>query len=306
MQTSEQVNEFRKLCEANGLGKSDVWQHKQSGNWIMSRTGAEKVQGRNNIQIEIEVCAAALDYAIVKATASRTVKAEGAKTAKKLSIQTLGSANPKNCTQISYYAEMAEKRAKVRAVLMLMGFYELGVYGEEEAEDFARAKNPSGPTLEDAPAPVVLPGKSKIEVVGPVLVTPAVSAAPAPSGDESASAALKEEIIRLLNHPVMSRPEKTAVMLNLGRITAAKGEQEKARLLALIAQREAERSGSDLTEAVIGKAQAMDLLRSAESHVQLDAFWKEEVAAVWGLDVDVLAAAKATRQRLNQELQDAA
>ena len=34
--------------------------------------------------------------------------------------------------------EMAEKRAMSRAVLKLTGFYELGVFGEDESEEFKR------------------------------------------------------------------------------------------------------------------------------------------------------------------------
>ena len=37
-----------------------------------------------------------------------------------------------------YVMEMAEKRAMSRAILKLTGFYQLGVFGEDEAEDFKR------------------------------------------------------------------------------------------------------------------------------------------------------------------------
>ncbi|RSK33932.1 hypothetical protein [Hymenobacter metallilatus] len=178
MQTSEQLTDLRQLCQENGLDmRTDLWQHKQSGNWIMSKVGAEKLQGRNNIDIDMDVSAAGIDFAIVKVTATRTVKVEGKTTLKKLTARTLGSANPKNCTQISYYAEMAEKRATVRAVLKLMGFSKLGVSGEEEADDFARARNQASPTLEQATEqrPTTGGGNS--------------SAAPAPSAGAAPSSA---------------------------------------------------------------------------------------------------------------------
>jgi hypothetical protein len=35
---------------------------------------------------------------------------------------------------------MAEKRAMSRAVLKLTGFYELGVFGEDESESFKKQK----------------------------------------------------------------------------------------------------------------------------------------------------------------------
>jgi len=37
--------------------------------------------------------------------------------------------------------EMAEKRAMSRAVLKLAGFYEFGVFGEDESESFKRSNN---------------------------------------------------------------------------------------------------------------------------------------------------------------------
>ncbi|MCB2379830.1 hypothetical protein LGH70_19695 [Hymenobacter sp. BT635] len=145
MQTIEQLETFRNLCKANGLGKTDVWQHKQSGNWIISRPGIEKIQGLNNIKVDIELAAAGADFAVVKATAVRSVDR------RRLSVQSLGSANAKN-SHVSYYAEMAEKRAKSRSILMLMGFYELGVYGEEESDEFKQSKNVGAPTLDDVDA----------------------------------------------------------------------------------------------------------------------------------------------------------
>ena len=47
-----------------------------------------------------------------------------------------------NCEKDFWYVmEMAEKRAMSRAVLKLTGFYELGVFGEDEAEDFKKNNN---------------------------------------------------------------------------------------------------------------------------------------------------------------------
>ena len=37
-----------------------------------------------------------------------------------------------------YVLEMAEKRAMSRAVLKMTGFYELGVFSEDESEEFKR------------------------------------------------------------------------------------------------------------------------------------------------------------------------
>ena len=57
-----------------------------------------------------------------------------------VSIETFGSAlkgdYKEGNTNSWYVAEMAEKRAMSRAVLKLTGFYELGIFGEDESESF--------------------------------------------------------------------------------------------------------------------------------------------------------------------------
>ena len=46
-------------------------------------------------------------------------------------VETFGTATPKNNTN-AHVLEMAEKRARARAVLMLAGFYAQGIFGEGE------------------------------------------------------------------------------------------------------------------------------------------------------------------------------
>ncbi|WP_375436649.1 hypothetical protein [uncultured Hymenobacter sp.] len=183
--TAKKDEDFWALCHANGLTQADVWQQNQSKKWIIGRTGIEKIQGKNNIHISLNVEAAGLDFAIVKATASRTVKPEGAKAAKKISVETLGSAQKSN-SKVTYYAELAEKRAKGRAVLMLLGFYKLGVYGEDEADEFARpADQPPAaapvPTPEPRPSPPAAP-----EPAPPASVAPAPYVTPDQNGEAEA------------------------------------------------------------------------------------------------------------------------
>ena len=61
-------------------------------------------------------------------------------------IETFGSAlkgashKEGNCNSW-YVMEFAEKRAMSRAILKLTGFYSLGVFGEDESDDFKK-KNP--------------------------------------------------------------------------------------------------------------------------------------------------------------------
>ena len=52
-------------------------------------------------------------------------------------IETFGESSPQN-TRNQYPVAMAEKRAMSRCVLKLTGFYELGVYGEDEVNEIQK------------------------------------------------------------------------------------------------------------------------------------------------------------------------
>jgi hypothetical protein len=54
-------------------------------------------------------------------------------------METFGESAPDNTRQ-KYPVAMAEKRALSRVVLKLSGLYEVGVFGEDESDDFKRAK----------------------------------------------------------------------------------------------------------------------------------------------------------------------
>jgi len=88
------------------------------------------------MSIKYEVIKCEPNFAVFKAYAEKDGK----------SIETFGSAlkgaNYKDGNTNSWYvAEMAEKRAMSRAVLKLTGFYELGVFGEDESETFKKSNN---------------------------------------------------------------------------------------------------------------------------------------------------------------------
>jgi len=118
------------------LTKDDVFKQ-QSGHYIIiTRSGIDKIQALEKIHIDYDVIKCEKDFCVVKANARK----EGA------FIQTFGSAlkgaTYKDGNTNSWYVmEMAEKRAMSRAVLKLTGFYELGVFGEDEAEDFKKSNN---------------------------------------------------------------------------------------------------------------------------------------------------------------------
>jgi|TARA_R110002020_G_scaffold1171_1_gene5789 hypothetical protein len=117
------------------LTKDDVFKHQGGHYIIITRSGIEKIQAIENITIYFEVVKSEPNFAGVKATATK----EGC------TIETFGSAlkgdfKNGNCNTW-YVLEMAEKRAMSRAVLKLTGFYELGVFAEDEAEDFKKSNN---------------------------------------------------------------------------------------------------------------------------------------------------------------------
>jgi len=119
------------LYKKYNLDKEDFFKHQHYT--IITRAGIDKIQGIEGIKINYEVVKCEPNYAVFKATANHN----------KITLETFGSAlKGKNYqdgnTNTWYVAEMAEKRALSRAVLKLTGFYELGVFGEDESESFKK------------------------------------------------------------------------------------------------------------------------------------------------------------------------
>ena len=125
------IEKLTDLYKKYGLDKSDVFKHQHYV--IITRSGIDKIQAQASIHIEYDVVNCEANFCVVKARAAAGDK----------NIQTFGSAlkgtshKDGNCNTW-YVMEMAEKRAMSRAVLKLTGFYELGVFGEDESEDFKR------------------------------------------------------------------------------------------------------------------------------------------------------------------------
>jgi hypothetical protein len=86
-----------------------------------------------------------------------------------------------------------------------------------------------------APAAAVAQAVPAMQVV-PAEV-PAVAAEQA-APVQYATASQKEEIIRLLNHPVITRPEKTKMLLNINRLDEERAVQAIAKLRKAIDDRE--------------------------------------------------------------------
>ena len=116
------------------LTKDDVFKHQHY--IIITRSGIEKIAAIENIGIHFEIVKCETNFAAVKAIGDNG----------EISIETFGSALKGESykdgnTNTWYCLEMAEKRAMSRVVLKLTGFYELGVFGEDEAEDFKKSNN---------------------------------------------------------------------------------------------------------------------------------------------------------------------
>lgn len=112
------------------LTKDDVFKHQHY--LIITRSGIEKIAALENIGLKFEVVKCEPNFAAVKCKADNS----------EIWIETFGSAlkggfKDGNCNSW-YVLEMAEKRAMSRVVLKLTGFYELGVFGEDESEEFKR------------------------------------------------------------------------------------------------------------------------------------------------------------------------
>ena len=124
-------NKLVELYKRYDLTADDVFKHQHYV--IITRTGIDKIQAVEQISIDYDVIQCEPNFAVFKANAEK----EGKK------IQTFGSAlkgdtfKDGNCNSW-YVAEMAEKRAMSRAVLKLTGFYELGVFGEDESDSFKK------------------------------------------------------------------------------------------------------------------------------------------------------------------------
>jgi len=120
-------NKLVELYKKYNLEKSDVFKHQHYV--IITRQGIEKIQAQEQIKIKFDVIKCEPNFAVVKAVNEN--------------IETFGSAYKgasfkEGNTNSWYVMEMAEKRALSRAVLKLTGFYELGVFGEDESEDFKK------------------------------------------------------------------------------------------------------------------------------------------------------------------------
>jgi hypothetical protein len=94
--------------------------------------------------------------------------------------------------------------------------------------------NTNTPAAAEVVAPKAVPVPAMQVVPAEVPAVAAEQVAPV----QYATAAQKEEIIRLLNHPVITRPEKTKMLLNINRLDEERAVQAIAKLRKAIDDRE--------------------------------------------------------------------
>lgn len=121
-----------------GLDKDDFWQIPQNKQWVAKHAALEVVATKAGVQFSMPtIIEADTDKGIAVLAVSGTLGNR--------SDWSTGEASSKNCKN-AYPWAMAEKRAKDRLVLKLVGIHGL-VYSEEEADDFARPAQKSSAQL---------------------------------------------------------------------------------------------------------------------------------------------------------------
>lgn len=127
MEQETRKETLRRLFTKNNLVAEDVFKHAHYT--IITRAGIDKIQAASDIKINYDLVSLSDDHShcLIKATGKMGEKI----------VETFGEASPKN-NKNAYTVAMAEKRAMSRIVLKLAGFYELGIFGEEESDDFKR------------------------------------------------------------------------------------------------------------------------------------------------------------------------
>lgn len=228
MERTESKSEtLNRLFKENGLLKEDWFEHSQYR--ILTRSGIEKVQYKNNITIRFEAVTMTPGFCVVKAQAIKPTT-DG----QFIEVQTFGSAGfnadgnfPKNKgNQYLYFPEMAEKRALSRAVLKACNFYELGVFGEDEAEDFKPQK--------------AVPRQEQSKKQSPEIDNAVANYVDQAKGDEP-FIHQKTDFLLVVQNSMITKEEKDKLVANLnaGKYTCHTIEEATAKVQATIKKREA-------------------------------------------------------------------
>jgi hypothetical protein len=123
---------LRRLYKENGLTAEDVFKDPR-GFVIITRTGIDKISAKNGITIGYEVVTMDIEKSTCVLKAAGTMKVGN----DIRNVMSFGEASPSNLNGggKKFPVSMAEKRAMSRVVLKLTGFYEQGVFGQDEIVD---------------------------------------------------------------------------------------------------------------------------------------------------------------------------
>lgn len=146
--TGTQKEVMNSLYKEYGLGTEDIFTHKNYK--IITRQGIDKIIEGSGMRFEFSnQDISYIPYQKKDRYSDQMETKIGTFTSVKISawldadpnvvIETYGESSPYNTTN-EYAIAMAEKRAKSRAALMLVGLYKNGFFGEDEADDFRKSK----------------------------------------------------------------------------------------------------------------------------------------------------------------------
>jgi hypothetical protein len=134
-------------------------------------------------------------------------------------------------------ASMAQTRAIGKAYRNILAWIiRAAGYEPTPAEEMEYSGNVPVPAVAPAVVAETAP-VMRAMTTAPVVEAPAAEAAPA-TPVQYATASQKEEIIRLLNHPLITRQEKTKMLLNINRLDEERATQAIAKLRKAIEDRE--------------------------------------------------------------------
>jgi hypothetical protein len=122
---------LRRLFLENNLVEEDVYKDKR-GFVIITRTGIDKIVSKQGITVAYDVIKLDADGVVIKAVA--TMKTKNKEVRNMMSFGEAADANLMGGGK-KFPVAMAEKRAMSRVVLKIAGFYEQGVFGQDEIVD---------------------------------------------------------------------------------------------------------------------------------------------------------------------------
>ena len=128
IKTETKKETLRRLFTENGLVQEDVYKDKR-GFVIITRTGIYKIISKRGIRVAYEPIIMEREWVVLRCVAEMSENQRR--------VESFGECSKENTMGMAgkFPVAMAEKRAKSRAVLMLTGFYEEGVFGQDEMAD---------------------------------------------------------------------------------------------------------------------------------------------------------------------------